>query len=124
MRSIFALAALTLLAACDSPDVKPRNDDNTLTAVWVNVPGADENSARYNGVFNAAGDTVRVTVPQKTATGLAINLQELKLRGSIPSDAEARPAMGLMNMSQPFKIDIISGRQNVRSYWIVVTQSK
>lgn len=122
MKTYVAFAFLLLLGGCDSPDVNPRNDDNTLSALWVNVPGADENSARYNGVFS--GDTIRVTLPAKTSTGLSINLQELKLRGSIPSDAQSRPAMGLMDMSQPFSLQIVSGRQKVRSYRIIVTQTK
>lgn len=122
MKTYVAFAFLLLLGGCDSPDINPRNDDNTLSALWVNVPGADENSARYNGVFS--GDTIRITLPAKTSTGLAINLQELKLRGSIPSDAQSRPAMGLMDMSQPFSLDIVSGRQKVRSYRIIVTQTK
>jgi hypothetical protein len=117
--SVFLLAGLT---ACDSPDQRPRNDDNTLSAIWVNVPGADENSARYNGVFNASKDSVFIQVPFKTTSGIDVDLKKLKFRGSIPSDATAIPAMGLMDMSAPVRIDVISGLQHVKSYIIKVTQ--
>lgn len=110
------------LLACDKPDVKLRNDDATLSAVWVNVPGADENAARYNGVFSAGKDSVTITVPFSTTNGIDINLKRLKLRGSIPSDAVSIPAMGVMDMSQPFSLDVVSGRQTRKTYRILVRQ--
>ena len=123
MKNIFSVFLIAVVfVSCDSPDQRPRNDDNTLSAIWVNVPGADENSARYNGVFNASKDSVFIQVPFKTTSGIDVDLKKLKFRGSIPSDATAIPAMGLTDMSAPVRIDVISGLQHVKSYIIKVTQ--
>lgn len=123
MKKIFsALFMATALFCCDSPEERPRNNDNTLSAIWVNVPGADENSARYNGVFNTKQDTVYIQVPLKTTGGISVNLKNLKLRGSVASDAKVVPALGLMDLTAPLKIDVISGLQEVKTYIVLVTQ--
>ncbi|MBO9639396.1 DUF5018 domain-containing protein [Siphonobacter aquaeclarae] len=122
MKKLLPLLLPAVLLACDKPDVRLRNDDATLSALWVNVPGADENAARYNGVFSAGRDTVTVTVPRATTNGIDISLKRLKLRGSIPSDAVSVPAMSVMDMSQPFSLDVVSGRQTRKTYRIIVRQ--
>ena len=122
MKKLLPLLLPAVLLACDKPHVRLRNDDATLSALWVNVPGADENAARYNGVFSAGRDTVTVTVPRATTNGIDISLKRLKLRGSIPSDAVSVPAMSVMDMSQPFSLDVVSGRQTRKTYRIIVRQ--
>ena len=126
MKQLLSYSIIMLLAAgCSKADNRPVNTDNTIASLWVTIPGADEAASRSNAVFNVAGDTAYVTVPQRfpnTAAGKPVKLDSLRVRASVGVGAVVSPVLGLMNLRQPVKLTVTSGTKQVRTYWLVAKQ--
>lgn len=126
MKQLLSYSIVMLLAAgCSKADKRPVNTDNTIAALWITIPGADEAASRSNAVFNTAGDTAFVTVPQRfpnTAAGKSVTLDSLRVRASVGVGAIITPGLGLMNLRQPVKLTVTSGTKEIRTYWLVAKQ--
>ncbi|MDB5015058.1 MAG: hypothetical protein JWQ25_3260 [Daejeonella sp.] len=121
---IFCTAISSGIMSCKKADVVVRSPKNELGDIYATTDGLGSNRL-FEPRYSTNMDTVYFDMPYfyPVNSDNAVDLKKIIIRSTVPADATVTPSLGaVMDVTQPFTLNIISGTGDKRS--IVVVSKK